>query len=146
MDQRSDFLKSHPPRSNFAEIPPLKIPIGQLQHRQENATLQPPGKIFKKVPHLVSPLFVPTQSSSTLQEGSYELRKGSGSKKKTQKGGGMNGTLLSPANHLDPRIMARFYLIFLKSRQVIGKTLKQSSHPLSSYTLKDTTSTICKVW
>ena len=82
---RDYFLKSHPPGSSFAEIHPLKIPVRQLECKQKNTTLQAPGKIFIELPHPVSPLFVPTQSSSTLQGGSYELRKGLGSKKKSRK-------------------------------------------------------------
>ena len=82
---RANFLKSHPWGSNFPEIYPLKIPVGQLQCKQKNAILQAPGQIFMKVPHPVSPLFVPTQSSSTLKGGSYELKGGSDPKKKSGK-------------------------------------------------------------
>lgn len=84
---RTYFLKSHPPGPSFPEICPLKIPIGRLQCKQKNAFLQAPGKIFMKVPHLVSPLFVPTQHSSTLQGGSCELKGSSGPKRKAQKKG-----------------------------------------------------------
>lgn len=108
-ETRDCFLKSHPPGSNFAERHPLKIQVGQLQHRQKNATLQAPGRIFIKIHYPAGPLFVPTQSTSTLKGGSCELREDSGSKKKVETGGGMNGTLLCSANCLDSRITAQFF-------------------------------------
>lgn len=63
-----------------------------------------------KVPHPVSPLFVPTQSSSTLKGGSYELKGGSGLKKiKCLEKMDLNGTLLCSANCADSSITAELY-------------------------------------
>ena len=123
---RAYFLKSHPRASNFPEIPPLQIPVGQLQCKQkkchsagsrENIYEGAPSSQSSLCPHTI--LLHPQGRIVWIER---RLRP-----KKRLGGRDVNGTLWCSANCADSSTAAQLRDLRLP-RPFSILSLKQTSH------------------